>query len=73
MYNAFRRACAEDPIYQTTYPGVDVGDVFNSWVQNPGAPVLNVDVNMATGSISITQVFITTYILSFAFTDINMK
>ncbi|CAH2105879.1 unnamed protein product [Euphydryas editha] len=55
MYNAFRRACAEDPTFQTSYPNVDVGDVFNSWVQNPGAPVLDVNVDMNTGRINITQ------------------
>nr|XP_026484265.1 uncharacterized protein LOC113392185 [Vanessa tameamea] len=55
MYNAFRRACSEDPTFQTTYPNIDIGVVFDNWVQNPGSPVLNVDVNMSTGQITITQ------------------
>lgn len=56
MYDAFRRACAQDPTFATLYPDVDIGTVFDSWVQNPGAPVVNVDVNMSTGTINITQV-----------------
>lgn len=56
MYDAFRRACAEDPSFAALYPDVDIGTVFDSWVQNPGAPVVNVDVNMSTGTINITQV-----------------
>ncbi|CAG9559615.1 unnamed protein product [Danaus chrysippus] len=55
MYNAFRRAVAEDSSFQTSYPNIDIGAVFESWVQNPGSPVINVDVNMRTGLINITQ------------------
>lgn len=56
MYNALRKAVAEDPTFQATYPNVDIGVVLDSWIQNPGSPVVNVDVNMNTGLISITQV-----------------
>ncbi|CAH0725372.1 unnamed protein product, partial [Brenthis ino] len=55
MYNAFRKACEEDGSFQLTYPGVDVGEVFDNWVQNRGAPVVNVNVDMSTGVISISQ------------------
>lgn len=56
MYNALRQAVAEDSTFQATYPNVDIGVVLDSWIQNPGSPVVNVDVNMNTGLISITQV-----------------
>lgn len=56
MYNAFRKAVGEDSSFQTSYPNIDIGAVFESWVQNPGSPVINVDVNMRTGRINITQV-----------------
>lgn len=55
MYNAFRTAAAEDGSV-SQFPGVDVGAVFDSYVQNPGAPVVNVDVNHDTGAITVTQV-----------------
>ncbi|XP_063377572.1 uncharacterized protein LOC134664758 [Cydia fagiglandana] len=55
MYDAFRSAVAADPTYAATYGTLDVGEVFDSWVQNPGSPVLNVDVNMNSGEITVTQ------------------
>ncbi|XP_053604248.1 membrane alanyl aminopeptidase-like [Plodia interpunctella] len=55
MYAAFRRAASEDLDFERRYPNIDIGEVFDSWVQNPGAPVLNVDFNMNTGVITITQ------------------
>ncbi|XP_041970736.1 uncharacterized protein LOC121727124 [Aricia agestis] len=55
MYTAFRQAVAEDASFATTYPGIDVGAVFDSWVQNPGSPVVNVQVNTETGVITLTQ------------------
>lgn len=55
MYTAFRRAVREDNTL-SQLPGVDIGDVFDSWVQNPGAPVVKVDVDYATGAISVSQV-----------------
>ncbi|XP_059049754.1 membrane alanyl aminopeptidase-like [Achroia grisella] len=55
MYDAFRRATSEDFEFSTAYPGVDIGVVFDSWVQNPGSPVLNVSVNTQTGVITVTQ------------------
>nr|QBI71859.1 aminopeptidase N4b [Plutella xylostella] len=54
MYTAFRRAVREDNTL-SQLPGVDIGDVFDSWVQNPGAPVVKVDVDYATGAISVSQ------------------
>lgn len=55
MYAAFRAAVAEDGTL-SQFPGVDVGAVFDSYVQNPGAPVVNVAVNHDTGVITVTQV-----------------
>lgn len=56
MYAAFRTAVAEDSTFAQMYPNIDVGQVFDRWVQTPGSPVLNVDVNMSNGEITITQV-----------------
>lgn len=56
MYSAFRRAVSEDRTFANRYPGIDIGNVFDSWVQNRGSPVLNVDVNMQTGLVNIEQV-----------------
>lgn len=56
MYNAFRSAVATDPSFAQLYNNIDVGAVFDSWIQTPGSPVLNVDVNTDTGLITITQV-----------------
>ncbi|XP_075971879.1 membrane alanyl aminopeptidase-like [Anticarsia gemmatalis] len=55
MYAAFRQAASEDFAFLRDYPGVDVGAVFDSWVQNRGAPVLNVEFNTQTGVISVSQ------------------
>lgn len=56
LYDGFRESVSESWDFSTLYPNIDVGAVFDSWVQNPGAPVLNVNVNMNTGVIAITQV-----------------
>lgn len=56
VYNGFRQAVSEDFEFVRDYPNVDVGAIFDSWVQNPGAPVINVNVNTDTGLISLTQV-----------------
>lgn len=56
MYSAFRRAVSEDRTFADRYPDVDIGDVFDTWVQNRGSPVLDVDVNMNTGLVTVTQV-----------------
>ncbi|XP_052740777.1 membrane alanyl aminopeptidase-like [Bicyclus anynana] len=55
MYNALRKAASEDASFQATYPGADIGEVLDSWVQTPGSPVVNVYVNMTSGLISLTQ------------------
>lgn len=56
MYSAFRRAVSEDRTFVDRYPEVDIGDVFDTWVQNRGSPVLDVNVNMNTGQVTVTQV-----------------
>ena len=73
MYEAFRRAVAQDASFQVSYPGVDVGAVFDSWVQNPGAPVVNVNVNMDNGVISIAQVFFCLFMLLYKQTSVPSK
>ncbi|XP_068631129.1 membrane alanyl aminopeptidase-like [Battus philenor] len=55
MYAAFRSAVSQDPTFARDFPNVDIAQVFDSWVQNPGAPVVNVYVNMTSGLISLTQ------------------
>lgn len=56
LYDALRQAASEDFTFARDFPNVNVGAVLDSWVQNPGAPVLRVDVNMETGLITVTQV-----------------
>lgn len=56
LYNAMRRAASEDLSFVRDFPNVDVGAVLDSWVQNGGSPVLNVNVNMNNGQITIQQV-----------------
>ncbi|KOB70212.1 Uncharacterized protein OBRU01_15690 [Operophtera brumata] len=55
LYDAFRQATSEDLSYTQTYPGIEIGELFDSWVQNGGSPVVNVDVNMNTGVITLSQ------------------
>nr|AAN04899.1 aminopeptidase N [Helicoverpa armigera] len=55
MYTAFKQAVAEDFTFQRDFPNVDVGAVFDSWVQNPGSPVINVARNNNTGVITVNQ------------------
>lgn len=56
MYSAFQRAISEDRTFVDRFPDIDIGNVFESWVQNPGSPVLIVNVNMDTGVVSLEQV-----------------
>lgn len=58
MYSAFRTAASEDPSFTARFPGIDIGNVFDSWVQNRGSPVLNVNVNMDNGEVTVEQVSI---------------
>ncbi|CAB3260810.1 unnamed protein product [Arctia plantaginis] len=55
MYNAFRQTINEDFEFLRDYPNVDVGAVFESWVQNPGSPVVFASLDPATGTVDITQ------------------
>ncbi|CAK1546278.1 unnamed protein product [Leptosia nina] len=55
MYDSFRLAVAQDPTFATAYPRIDIGQLFDSWVQNPGSPVVEVQVNMISGLITLTQ------------------
>ncbi|CAH2070914.1 unnamed protein product, partial [Iphiclides podalirius] len=56
MYAAFRRAVSQDASFARDFPNIDIGRVFDSWVQNPGAPVVNVNVNMSNGEITVSQI-----------------
>ncbi|VVD01641.1 unnamed protein product [Leptidea sinapis] len=55
MYEAFRVTVNQDSTFAAAYPNIDIGAVFESWVQNPGSPVVDVAVNMTTGLITVTQ------------------
>ncbi|CAK1599082.1 unnamed protein product [Parnassius mnemosyne] len=55
MYAAFRTAVSQDPTFARDFPNIDIGQVFDSWVQNPGSPVVNVYVNMTSGEIILNQ------------------
>ncbi|XP_073942541.1 uncharacterized protein [Choristoneura fumiferana] len=52
LYDAFARAVREDG---TTVSNVNVEDFMQYWVDEPGYPVLNVDVNMDSGVITLSQ------------------
>lgn len=54
MYNAFKQAVKEDNSL-ANFPNIDVGEVFDSYVQNPGAPVLKVKVDNDAGRIEVIQ------------------
>ncbi|KAL0882639.1 hypothetical protein ABMA27_001074 [Loxostege sticticalis] len=55
MYRALRRAAYEDITFSRMFPNQDIGEILDSWVQNAGSPVVNVNVNMDTGVISLKQ------------------
>lgn len=55
MYAAFETAVAEDGSL-SQYTNVKITDVFDSWIQNPGAPVVHVNVDHSTGVITVKQV-----------------
>nr|QBI71858.1 aminopeptidase N4a [Plutella xylostella] len=54
MYAAFETAVAEDGSL-SQYTNVKITDVFDSWIQNPGAPVVHVNVDHSTGVITVKQ------------------
>lgn len=56
MYVSLARAVSEDFQFLREYPNIDVSAVFDSWVQNPGSPVIKVEVNTATGDFTVSQV-----------------
>ncbi|XP_014370423.2 membrane alanyl aminopeptidase-like [Papilio machaon] len=55
MYAAFKTAVSQDSTFARDFPNIDIGRVFDSWVQNPGSPVVNVYVNMSNGEVTLTQ------------------
>ncbi|XP_012552709.1 aminopeptidase N isoform X1 [Bombyx mori] len=55
LYAALRRAASEDHVFARDFPNVDVGEILDSWVQNPGSPVINVEFNTNNGVITLTQ------------------
>lgn len=55
MYRGFERAVQEDGVL-SAFPNVNITDFIDYWVDEPGFPVLNVDVNVDTGVISLSQV-----------------
>ncbi|XP_072939870.1 putative aminopeptidase-2 [Epargyreus clarus] len=52
LFNNFARAVRED---QTLPSGVDIAAMMRYWVEEPGYPLITVNVNMATGVMSISQ------------------
>ncbi|XP_022825014.1 membrane alanyl aminopeptidase-like [Spodoptera litura] len=55
MYQAFNKAIAEDHTFLSDFPNINFGNVFDSWVQNRGSPVVEVTRNPETGVIVIEQ------------------
>jgi aminopeptidase N len=53
LYKAFDIATKADG---TLIKGVNITDFMRVWVDQPGFPVLNVDVNMKTGLMKLKQV-----------------
>ncbi|CAK1599085.1 unnamed protein product [Parnassius mnemosyne] len=52
LYNSFARAVAEDSVLDS---GVNITEFMRYWVEERGYPVLNVDVDMNTGLITLNQ------------------
>lgn len=52
LYNSFAIAVAEDNAISSD---LDIAEIMRYWVEQPGYPVLNVDVNMNTGVMKLSQ------------------
>lgn len=55
LYNAFAEAVSTDNTL-SEYQGFDFAEYYRIWVNEPGYPILNVDINHSTGLISLRQV-----------------
>lgn len=55
LYNAFKKAADEDMSLQN-YGSFDFEEYYRIWVNEPGYPVLEVDVDHTTGNIQLSQV-----------------
>lgn len=56
MYAAFKQAVDEDFTYARDFPNINIEALFDSWVQNPGSPIVTVTRVPDTGVITVTQV-----------------
>ncbi|KAJ8733130.1 hypothetical protein PYW08_001428 [Mythimna loreyi] len=55
MYKAFQRAVDEDFTFARDFPTTDIKVLFDSWVQNPGSPLITVSRNSGSGVMTVTQ------------------
>ncbi|CAK1599084.1 unnamed protein product [Parnassius mnemosyne] len=54
LYNAFAQAIKEDGTLEE-YSGFDFAEYYRVWVNEPGYPLLTVEINHATGQMSVSQ------------------
>ncbi|XP_050343239.1 membrane alanyl aminopeptidase-like [Nymphalis io] len=52
LYNSFEKVVAEDDVLSGN---LNIAQIMQYWVEEPGYPVLNVNVNMENGNIRLTQ------------------
>lgn len=57
LLKAFTEAIQEDNSL-AAYPNFNFTEYYRIWVNEPGYPLLNVEVNHSTGEITLTQVFL---------------
>ncbi|CAH1647275.1 unnamed protein product [Spodoptera littoralis] len=55
MYQAFDKAIAEDHTFLSDFPNINFGNVFDSWVQNRGSPVVEVTRDPESGVVVVEQ------------------
>lgn len=53
LFNAFEKAVQEDNAINSF---ISIAGIMRYWVEQPGYPLINVNVNMDTGVMSLTQV-----------------
>ena len=73
MYAAFKTAVAQDWEYEANFKEIDIGVVFDSWVQNAGSPVVTVTRNSETGVMNVTQVSIVFFFCGCLFNRFKLK
>lgn len=56
LFEAFNRAAIEDGTL-AQYANFNFREFYLTWVNEPGYPILEVDIDYSTGQMSLTQVY----------------